>query len=144
MVVSVVVSAIVLAVSVSAPLSAERQSVSQAAQRVTVPAAFQGLYTQHAGGFTIREHGPVVVSYQAYLKRDKGLPSFPRLKLRIASIDGRTLSGRVVRSSDPRVSEGTTFRLVHRYPGMRLTIPGLPWTMEFCTPRNRSKGRCGA
>lgn len=118
-------------------------SVTVAAAQPRVPRAAVGLYSQHAGGLRLRRSGVVKVSYQAYLKRDGGTPSFPQLTLRVTSVRSSVLRGKVTSSTDPRISVGTRFRLVHTTPGVRLTVGSVLGT-AYCDYIHRIHGVCGA
>lgn len=109
-----------------------------------IPDDLTGFYYTHAGGMTVRKTGTINVTFQRYYKRDRGLPSFPRLTLRTGKVRGGTLKGRVVAQDDARVSIGSRFTIKHRPPGMRLRVTGMPRVMVFCDPVHKEQGVCGA
>ena len=109
-----------------------------------IPDDLTGFYYTHSGGMTVRKAGTITVTYQWYYKRDRGLPSFPRLTLRTGKVRGETLKGRVVAQVDARVATGSRFTIKHRPPGMRLRVTGMPRVMVFCDPVHKEQGACGA
>ena len=109
-----------------------------------IPASLAGFYYTHAGGMTVRKNGTVTVTYQAYYKRDKGLPSFPRMTLKIGKVRGDIMKGRVIAQTNAKVKVGSHFTIRHRPPGMRLTVKGMKRTIAFCDQTHQEQGACGA
>lgn len=107
-----------------------------------VPPDMVGFYYQHAGGMKVRSNGTIRVSYQWYYKRDKGLPTFPRMTLVVDQVDGRTLRGRVVAESKSPVRVGARFVAKQQSPGMRLRVAGSSHRWRFCDDAH--PGECGA
>lgn len=107
-----------------------------------IPPDQVGFYYQHAGGMKVRADGTIRVSFQWYYKRDKGLPSFPRLTLVVDEVSGRSLRGRVVAQRQSPVRVGSRFVVRQRPPGMRLRVRGFPYRWQFCDQANQ--GQCGA
>ena len=120
-----------------------RPAAVQAAD-VTVPRSLVGFYYVHAGGMTVRRDGVIKITYQRYLKRDKGLPSFPRVWLKVKSVHGTVLRGTVTGGNGSPVPVGTRFTAIHAAPGYQVRWATLSRAWRFCDPAHQARGECGA
>ena len=109
-----------------------------------IPRELVGSYYVHAGGMTVRKNGVVKVTYQWYFKRDHGLPSFPRLSLKVRSVRGNVLRGKVTSETEALVGVGRKFTAKHVAPGYELHFAGLSRVWRFCDRAHQAAGACGA
>ena len=84
------------------------------------------------------------MTYQTYYKRDNGLPTFPQIRMRVTSVRGQKLTGRVVAQRQARVEKGTRFTVTQKPPGLWVTFAGSSKIYKFCDRWHRERGRCGA
>ena len=111
---------------------------------VAVPDKWVGVWSVHAGGATVRANGTITMTYQAYYKRDHGLPSFPEIRMKVTSVHGNRLIGRVIGQRESPIEVGSRLTVRQRTPGIWIKFSGSKKTFRFCDRWHRERGDCGA
>ena len=109
-----------------------------------VPERLVGSYYVHAGTMTVRANGTISVTYQWYYPRDKGMPTYPRLSLKVQNVTGNVMKGTVTSQVKSAVTAGTRFTATQTAPGMHLRFSGQPRVWRFCDEVHKVQGACGA
>jgi hypothetical protein len=102
--------------------------------------AFVGQWFQHAGDISVQSDGSIDMTYQ--VERLGAAADFPHLKLKIASVSGKTAVARVMLSDDPAVTTGSTLSLRRTEPGLAVIFPsGIE--SDWCDLQHKDQGACG-